>query len=167
MMTTDRSARYLKLIALFKIAKGVLLLGAGVSLLVVNARTGWFDAIWDWSDDELLLEHSRPVTFLLNWLQAWMADGHLRATGLLALFYSGVLFTEGVGVYLQKRWAEMLMVFATAALIPLEVRHVWHRPSLAGFAILIANCLIVWFLYHILRRKPHPARPRKKEPALV
>src|SRR5438046_3490599 len=45
-----RRHRYLKLIALFKIGKGVLLLLLGVSLLFLNARTRWMDAISDWTD---------------------------------------------------------------------------------------------------------------------
>src|SRR4029077_10678615 len=81
----------------------------------------------------------------------------------------GVLFTEGVGVYLQKRWAEFLMIFATAALIPLEIRHVWHRlfvhgPVIVPALILLANCFIVWFLYMVLRRvKPQPHGAPKRE----
>jgi hypothetical protein len=39
-----RRHRYLKLIALFKIGKGVLLLLLGVSLLFLNARSRWMDA---------------------------------------------------------------------------------------------------------------------------
>ncbi|PYJ38323.1 MAG: hypothetical protein DME52_05785 [Verrucomicrobia bacterium] len=147
-----RRHRYLKLIALFKIGKGVLLLLLGVSLLFLNARTRWMDAISDWTADEILLEHSKAVTYLLNKLQAVLAGGTLRATGFLALFYTAVLFTEGIGVYMQQRWAELLMIFATAALIPLEVRHLWHRPGLVGVLILLANCFIVWFLYRVLKR---------------
>src|SRR6266404_1116912 len=152
-----RRVRYLKLIALFKIAKGALLLLLGVSLLFLNARTRWMDALSNWIADEILLEHSKGVAFLLHRLQAVLAGGTLRATGLLALFYSAVLFTEGIGVYMQQRWAELLMIFATASLIPLEVRHLWHRPGFVGALILLANCFIVWFLYFVLRRKPNPA----------
>jgi uncharacterized membrane protein (DUF2068 family) len=151
--------RYLKLIAVFKILKGLLLLVLGFSLLFLNSRTMWLDRISDWADDEILLVHSKAVLFLLNKLQAVLADGQLRAPGLLALFYSAVLFTEGIGVYLQKRWAELLMVFATATLIPLEVRHLWHRPSVAAVIILVANCFIVWFLYRVLKRESHRAAP--------
>ena len=50
------------------------------------------------------------------------------------------------------------MVFATGALIPLEVRHVWHRPSVAAITILVVNCFIVWFLYRILRRDAEKRR---------
>ena len=146
--------RYLKLIALFKIAKGVLLLVLGFSLLFLNARTGWLDTISDWAADEILLKHSKAVHFLLGKLQNILAGGALRATGFLALFCAAVFFTEGIGVYLQKRWAEYFMVFATGALIPLEVRHIFHQPSIAAVAILLINCFIVWFLYRVLRRTP-------------
>ena len=158
----ERRIRYLKLIALFKIAKGALLLVLGVSLVFLNARTRWIDALSNWTADEILLEHSKAVAYLLHKLQTVLAGGALRATGLLALFYSAVLFTEGIGVYMQQRWAELLMIFATASLIPLEVRHLWHRPGLVGVLILLANCFIVWFLYRVLKRdkgKVHVAHP--------
>src|SRR5215472_15162397 len=157
-----RRVRYLKLIGLFKVCKGVLLLLLGVSLLFLNARTRWMHALSDWTADEILLEHSKPIGFLLHKLQTVLADGALRATGFLALFYSAVLFTEGIGVYMQQRWAEFFMIFATAALIPIEIRHLWHRPGLVGALILLANCFIVWFLYRVLKRDkskpdvPHP-----------
>ena len=63
---------------------------------------------------------------------------------------------------MQQRWAELLMIFATATLIPIEVRHLWHRPGLVGALILLANCFIVWFLYRVLKRdkdKVHVAHP--------
>jgi uncharacterized membrane protein (DUF2068 family) len=145
--------RYLKLIALFKITKGALLFLLGFSLLFLNGRDTWMDKISDWVDAEILLGHSKVVIFLLNKLQDVLAGEQLRATGFLALFYCGVLFTEGIGVYLQKRWAELLMIFATGALIPLEVRHLWHRPSVAALVILLVNCFIVWFLYRVLKRE--------------
>ena len=152
-----RRVRYLKLIALFKIGKGLLLLSLGISLIFLNARTRWMDALSNWTADEILMEHSKAVAYLLDKLQAALVGGALRATGLLALCYAAVLFTEGIGVYMQQRWAEFLMIFATAALIPLEVRHIWHHPSLTAVLILAVNCFIVWFLYFVLRRKPAPA----------
>ena len=155
-----RRHRYLKLIALLKIGHGVLVLLLGISLLFLNARTRWMDFLSSWTEDELLMQHSKAVDYLLGKLQAILAGDVLRATGFLALFYAAVLFTEGIGVYMQQRWAEWLMIFATAALIPLEVWHIWHRPSLTAVVILIVNCLIVWFLYFVLRRKPNPVPPQ-------
>jgi uncharacterized membrane protein (DUF2068 family) len=110
------------------------------------------DSISDWATDELLVVHSKTLHYLLNQLQKMLTGGHLRATGLLALFYSGILFTEGIGVYLQKRWAELLMVVATSALIPLEIHHLSVKPSVTAVVVLVVNCFIVWFLYRVLRR---------------
>ncbi len=158
----QRRVRYLKIIALFKIAKAVLLFILGFSLLFVNARDTWMDAISNWAADEILLEHSRAVIYLLNKLQAGLAGGALRATGLLALFYCAVLFTEGFGVYMQQRWAEFLMIFATSAFIPIEIRHLWHRPSLIALLILLANLFIVWFLYLVLKRGKTEAHAKSR-----
>ena len=153
-----RRHRYLKVIAVFKIFKGVALLLLGISLLFLNGRPAWLDQISDWTEDQLLLHHTRAVVFLLNKLQEIVTGGGaLRATGFLSLFYCAVLLTEGIGVYLEKRWAEFLMISATAALIPLEIRHVWHRlithhPLVVPLLLLLANCFIVWFLYLVLKR---------------
>jgi uncharacterized membrane protein (DUF2068 family) len=159
-----RRVRYLRLIALFKIAKGVLLLVLGVSLLFLNARTRWMDALSNWTADEILLKHSKPVGYLLHKLQAVLAGGTLRATGFLALFFTAIFLTEGIGVYMQKRWAEFLMIFATATLIPIEARHFWHRPGFVSALILLANCFVIWFLYRVLKRdkgKVHIAQPHE------
>jgi len=147
--------RYLKLIAVFKILKGLLLLSLGLSLIFLNGHR-WMDSISGWATDELLVVHSKTLHYLLNQLQRALTGGHLRATGVLSLFYSAVLFTEGIGVYFQKRWAELLMVIATSALIPLEIHHLFVKPSATSLIILLVNCFIVWFLYRVLRReRPH------------
>lgn len=159
-------ARYLRLIAVFKIAKGLLVLALGLSILFLNSRTALLDRVGDWAGDELLLEHSKPVHFLLGKLQTALEGRHLRATGVLALIYSTLLCTEGLGVFFQQRWAEFLMVYATAALIPIELRHVWHRPSLPGVVVVVLNCVVVWYLYRVLRRAPDEARA-KAEPEVA
>jgi uncharacterized membrane protein (DUF2068 family) len=159
MLRPQRRVRYLKAIAIFKIVQGILLLIVGISLLVVRSRGAWLDAIADWVDGELMVAHSRSVLYLLNQLQAVVTAGNLlTATGWVAIFFAAVLCTEGVGVYLQQRWAELLMVVATAAFIPFEVRHAWLHPGAAVIIILALNCFIVWFLYRVLRKERREAR---------
>ena len=153
MLRPRRRVRYLKIIAVFKILQGAILLCLGISLLFVHSRTRWLDGISEWVDAELLLEHSRTALYLLNRLQDVVTGGLLQVTGLVALFFAALLVTEGIGVYLQQRWAELLMVFATGALIPLELRHVVLSPSPVAYIILLVNCAIVWFLYRVLRRE--------------
>jgi uncharacterized membrane protein (DUF2068 family) len=132
--------------------KGALLLLLGVSLVFLNARTRSMDELLKWIANEILLQHSKTVRFLLHNLQSVLAGGMLRATGFLALFYAALFFVEGIGVYMRQRWAAWLMIIECAALIPIEVRHLWHRPGWVGAFILLANCFIVWFLYVVLKR---------------
>lgn len=150
---SQRRVRFLKAIAIFKIVQGILLATIGISLLFLHSRTRWLDAISDWVDGELMVVHSRGVLYLLSRLQDVVAGGVLQVTGWVALFFAVVLCTEGIGVYFQKRWAELLMVVATAALIPLEVRHAWLHPGVVAILILAVNCFIVWFVYRTLRRQ--------------
>jgi hypothetical protein len=154
MLRPQTRVRYLKLIALFKIGKGVLLLCFSLSVFLLNSRPTWIDAISDWIDDEALVVHGKAAHFLLARLQEVLQGGTLHAAAAVALFYSAVLLTEGIGVYLQQRWAEFVMIIATAALIPLEIRHLIARPSFGVAIILLLNCFIVWFLYRVLRREP-------------
>jgi uncharacterized membrane protein (DUF2068 family) len=147
-----RRVRYLKLIALFKIVKGVLLLVLGVSLLSLDVWGGWINAPLKWIANEILLQHSKAVSYLLRNLQTILSGGARHATAFLSLFYAALFFTEGIGVYLQQRWAALLIIFECAAFIPIELHHLWHRPGLVGALILVANCLIVWFLYLVLKR---------------
>ncbi|MEO5717117.1 MAG: DUF2127 domain-containing protein [Chthoniobacterales bacterium] len=153
MLRPQRRVRYLKIIGVFKILQGAALLAIGVSLLFLHSRASWMAGIADWVDGELMVAHSRTMLYLLNKLQDVVVGGLIQVTGFVVLFYAAVLFTEGIGVYLQKRWAEMLMVLATATLIPFEVRHVWYHPGVVSILILAVNCFIVWFLYRVLRRE--------------
>jgi uncharacterized membrane protein (DUF2068 family) len=152
MLHEARSVRYLKLIALFKIVKAVLLVVLGVSLLSLDTWGGWVNAPLKWIANEILLQHSKAVSYLLRNLQAVLSGGARHATAFLSLFYAALFFTEGIGVYLQQRWAALLIIFEGAAFIPIELHHLWHRPGLVPALILLANCLIVWFLYILLKR---------------
>ena len=166
----QRRVRYLKLIAVFKIVQGLLLCTIGLSLLVLHSRTRWLDGISDWVDGELMVAHSRSVLYLLSRLQDVVSGGLLQVTGWVALFFAALLCTEGMGVYLQKRWAELLMVMATAAFIPFEVRHAWLHPGAVVIIILALNCFIVWFVYRVLRRERaegYLPPPREKKKAVV
>jgi uncharacterized membrane protein (DUF2068 family) len=153
MLRPQRRVRYLKIIAIFKMLQGAILFSIGISLLFLHSRTRWLDGISEWVDGELMVAHSRAMLYLLSKWQDVVAGGLLQVTGLVALVSAAVLCTEGIGVYLQKRWAELLMVVATGALIPFEVRHVWRSPGAVALILVGANCFIVWFLYRVLRRE--------------
>ncbi len=148
---------FLKLIAAEKVAKGILLLAVGVGLLFLDLRESWFQAAIFWVNDELMLPHGNVILFVLEKAEEFLLGTRLRALGALALVYAAVLLIEGVGVWFEKRWAEWLMVIATGSLIPLELYHLIHRPSLVKLAALTINVAIVIYLIRVLRRK-HAAR---------
>ncbi len=78
-------------------------------------------------------------------------NDQLLTWSIVAFFYSVLLFTEGLGLWFQKRWAEYLTTFSTALLIPLEVYEIYQRPTLFRIAILLINLFIVWYLATRLR----------------
>lgn len=147
------SNRYLRTIALYKIAKGFGLLFIGAALVFLDVRDTWMTAAIEWMDEELMLPHGKIYTFLLTKLEEFLVSDSVKSTGILALIYAVVLWIEGVGVYLGKRWAEWFMVLATASLIPLEIYHFTHKPSIVKFLIICANSAIVWYLWRTLRKK--------------
>lgn len=64
----------------------------------------------------------------------------------IALVYSGFLYTEGIGLWLQKRWAEYLTTIATALLIPVEIYELYERFTWVRVSIIVLNLFIVWYL---------------------
>ncbi|MDQ6748591.1 MAG: DUF2127 domain-containing protein [Candidatus Dormibacteraeota bacterium] len=76
-------------------------------------------------------------------------------TSLLALAAGSFLYgvieaAESVGLLLRRRWAEYLVVLATAFFIPLEVYEVAHRLTAVRSATLVINIAVVIYL---VRRK--------------
>ena len=148
----SRQHFYLRLIAAFKVAKGVLLLGVGGALLFLDIRDTWLEEIVERVNDELLLVHNHFVLLALQHIQDFLASTKLGAIGALALVYAAVLMTEGIGVWFEKHWAEWLMVIATASLIPFEIVHLARHPTITRVGIIIANVAIVIYLILVLRR---------------
>ncbi|MCK6453781.1 MAG: DUF2127 domain-containing protein [Alphaproteobacteria bacterium] len=148
-----RHGTWLRLIAGLKLAEGILLLAVAIGMLVLELRQAWFDALVGWVAAELLLPHGNVLFSALRELDLLLAGNHLRALGLLALVYAALFLVEGIGVWLERRWGEWLMVIATAGLIPLEIAETLSRPSAAKLALIAANGAIVLYLIRVLRRR--------------
>jgi uncharacterized membrane protein (DUF2068 family) len=148
----SRQRVYLRLIAAWKAAEGFLLLGVGLALLFLDVHGTWLGAIVAWVERELLLIHFNPLLFLLRQLEDFLLGGHLRSAASLAIVFAAVHITEGVGVWFGQRWAEWLMVVATAGLIPLEIAHLVAHPTLAKLGIIAVNIAVVLYLIAVLRR---------------
>ncbi len=82
-----------------------------------------------------------------------MSANEVKVVAIGALAYGFLELVEGVGLWLDKLWAEYLTVIATSLLIPLEVYELVRKPSLLKAAGIVVNVLIVLYLAHRLRRR--------------
>jgi uncharacterized membrane protein (DUF2068 family) len=65
---------------------------------------------------------------------------------VVAFIYAALLYVEGIGLWLQKRWAEYLTTISTALFIPIEAYEIYERFTWVRVAILVLNIFIVWYL---------------------
>lgn len=65
----------------------------------------------------------------------------------LATLYALVEWTEAIGLWKEKRWAEYLTVIATAGFLPLEIRELIDRITVLRAGAFIVNvALLVWLI---------------------
>jgi uncharacterized membrane protein (DUF2068 family) len=146
-----RRAGVLRLIAAFKLTKGLLLVVLGVATISLRHRDVT-EILGTWVDQL----HLDPGGRLVHGLLLHTADLHARrlvTIGAGMLVYAALLLTEGCGLLLRRRWAEYLTVVATAALVPLELYEIASRPTWTRLAVLVVNVVIVWYLVIRLRER--------------
>lgn len=147
----------LRTIAVYKLVKVLLLVA--LALGEVRLRdSSLTDKLLIWASARPHgLEHD-VVTHLIQWLSG-LTTSRMHALRIVTVAYAVVFATEGIGLWMQKRWAEWLTVIITASLIPLEVWELFHRPTFGIAAVLVANSAIVAYLaWHVVRsRAKHPA----------
>ena len=78
--------------------------------------------------------------------------GKLLTLALIMLGYAIIYTLEGVGLFMEKTWAEWLTVIQTGLLMPWELYEIVKRPSLAHFGLFIANLTVVLYLIWRLKR---------------
>ena len=71
-----------------------------------------------------------------------LSESRIHALRVVTLSYAAVFAVEGVGLWMQRRWAEWLTCIITASLIPLELWELIHRPTIGKAAVLLANIAI-------------------------
>src|ERR1700738_5366388 len=131
----------LRMIALYKLLKVLLL------LLAAYGEVRLHDA--SLSAKLVTWVEARPsglerdvVTWVLQWLSG-MSESKIHALRLLTFTYAAVFAVEGVGLWMQKRWAEWLTTIITASLIPLEVWELIFRTTVGQAVVLVENTAIV------------------------
>lgn len=145
-----RNDRILKLIALFRWAKAIVLLGAALGALrllhpgAAGLLQQWARQLPQAAQNRFVLKTIATITHLPMHRIEWAVAG---------MFAYAALFTvEGFGLWLAKRWGEWLTIIATTSFIPFEVYELWRRATLIRGALLAVNVAIVGYLAWRIRR---------------
>ena len=148
-----RKARFgvLRLIALFKLSKVVLLLATAYGVLrlrdasVIARLYTWAASMPSGLEQDLV---RRGLVIISG-----LSPGRINALGFVTLAYAAIFTTEGIGLWMRQRWAEWLTVIVTSSLIPLEIFETIHRPGIGKVLVLAGNVAIVWYLASQLRKQ--------------
>lgn len=153
---TEERARHshdrgLLLIGLFKLAKAIFFFCIGVGAIHLLHK--------DLEDEVMRLAlrlrfdpESRFVALLLDKVD--LIDAHrLRQISVATFGYSALALTEGVGLLLEKVWAEYLTLILTISFLPWELYELARRPDWFRLSLLLINLAVLGYLVWLLRRK--------------
>lgn len=143
-------SRGLWLIAVFKLLKGVALLGIGVGALRLLHKDLAAE-VEHWINLFRVDPHNHYIQLLLEKLR-FLDARRLKELGIGTFIYSAIFLTEGVGLALGKRWAEYFTIITTSSLLPLEIYEIAKRINFVRTAALAINVAIVIYLVRELRR---------------
>ena len=143
--------RGLLLIGLFKLAKAIFFFCVGVGAIHLLHK--------DLEDEVMRLAlrlrfdpESRFVSLLLDKVD--LIDAHrLRQISVATFGYSALALTEGVGLLLEKVWAEYLTLILTISFLPWELYELVRRPDWFRLSLLLINLAVLGYLVWLLRRK--------------
>jgi uncharacterized membrane protein (DUF2068 family) len=141
----------LLVIGLFKLVEAVFFFLVGVGALhFIHRDLG--DAALRLATRLRMDPEGRLVGFLLDQLDAITAQ-RLREIGAATFFYAGLRVTEGVGLVLEKAWAEYLTVGLTVSFLPWEMYEIVRRLDWLRVGLFAVNLMVLAYLLWLLRRK--------------
>jgi uncharacterized membrane protein (DUF2068 family) len=150
-------------IAAFKLAQALLFLAIGIGALkLLHKDVG--DLMTQLADYLRFNAESRLVNFILD-KAALVNDRLLMRIGEVGFIYAALDLTEGIGLYLEKAWAEYLTLLITASFLPWEAFEVSRRLTSIRIGLLVANILVFIYLLKLVterarsRRKAGPCKP--------
>jgi uncharacterized membrane protein (DUF2068 family) len=145
-----KRTRGLLLVGLFKLSKVLFfgLVGIG-AMRLLHRNVG--DLVMRITDALPLDPEGHFVSLVMD--RADLIGNHqLRMVGLGALVYAVVCLVEGVGLLMEKVWAEYLTLVLTTLALPWEIFELCKQPSLYKGGLIAANVLVVLYLIWIVRR---------------
>ena len=141
--------RGLELIGGLKLLQGVFFVGLGFALLRMLHHDLYMMALS--VVDVLHLDPDRRVIASLLDKVDLITDHRLKQFSALVFVYAALDFVEGVGLVLEKRWAEYLTLVLTVALLPFEIVKLIHHANRWTLLLLVVNLVIAVYLAWLVR----------------
>jgi uncharacterized membrane protein (DUF2068 family) len=139
-----RRNRWLILIAAFKLSQALLFIAIGVGALrLVHKDVG--DMLIRLAEHLRFNSEVRLVNFILE-KSSLVTDRLLRRIGEVVFIYAALDLVEGIGLYLEKAWAEYLTLAITASFLPWEIFEVLRRVTWIRCGLLTVNALVFFYL---------------------
>jgi uncharacterized membrane protein (DUF2068 family) len=132
------------LISGWKIIKGIILIIVGIKLLSLLNRdvAEWFA---DFIARHNIDAENKYVHSLMEKLSG-ITNNQIMLFSVGSFLYAGLDFTEGIGLWFEKRWAEILTAVATALFVPFELYEIYERFTFVRVLILVVNLFVIWYL---------------------
>ena len=103
---------------------------------------------------------SRLVKFLLD--RADLLDNTLlRRIGAVFFIEAALDLVEGIGLYMEKAWAEYLTLVITGSFLPWEIFEVFRKLTLIRVSLLTVNALVFIYLLKLIVLS-HPMKRRRR-----
>ena len=142
--------RGLVTIGMFKLIEAVFLLLVGFGVIhFIHHDLG--DAAVRLAERLRMRMDGLVMTWVLNHVDDLTAQ-RMKRLGIFTFLYAGVRVAEGVGLVLEKAWAEYMTVGVTVSFLPWEVYEIWRHPDILRVGLLITNLIILAYLLWVLRR---------------
>jgi uncharacterized membrane protein (DUF2068 family) len=143
----------LRLVAVFKLMKAALFFAAGFGVLHFFNKD--VSQRLEHLLDHLHVDHDNHYAKELIDQVGRFTNTNLKLVGLSAVsfFYAGLFGTEGVGLFLRKRWAEWFVVIVTGSLLPIEMYELFRKVTGLKISLILVNLLILGYLIAVIRRK--------------
>jgi uncharacterized membrane protein (DUF2068 family) len=141
--------RLIRLIALFKLLKAVLLIAVGMGALhLIHKDVA--SVVEHWVRMLGLDPGNRYVDRALEKAGNLTPD-KMKQLGVGSFIYAALFLTEGIGLWMVKRWAEWFSVIITSSLVPFEIYEICRHPSPIKILVLIFNIAVVAYLIYRIR----------------
>jgi uncharacterized membrane protein (DUF2068 family) len=138
-----------RVIAVFKLLKAALLIAVGLGALHLihkDIASVMEHLVWKLGLDpgnryiDKALEKSGTLT-----------PQKIRSLGIVSFIYAGLFLTEGIGLWMVKRWAEWFSVIITTSLVPVEIYEIHRHPSAIKILVLVINIAVIGYLLFRIR----------------